>query len=86
MHILFLGMEKQNQRKICITKLEDGKGKKVSDLVGILDTVESFYRTLFRKEGVNMESMGKVLSTVSDRLADIDTMFCDNDISYARNQ
>lgn len=50
----FLNMEKQNQSRNCITELEDEKGKKVSDLVGILDIVESFYRTLFKKEGVHM--------------------------------
>lgn len=77
----FLSMEKQNQGRNCITELEDEKGKKVSDLVGILDTVESFYKTLFRKEGVNLESMGKVLSTVSARLSKTDRIFCDNDIS-----
>lgn len=68
-------MEMQNQSRNCITELEDGKGKKVSDLVGILDHVESFYRTLFKKEGVHTESMGQVLGTVSARLSDIDRIF-----------
>jgi len=77
----FSNMEKENQSKNCITELEDEKGKKVCDLVGILDTVESFYRTLFKKEGVHMESVEKVLRTVSARLSDIDRTSCDSDIS-----
>ena len=53
----FLGLEKTKKRKAYIHELENTNGEKVSDLVSILETVQSFYRDLFKKNDVDNESV-----------------------------
>lgn len=77
----FLNLEKRRQEKTYITELINGKGEKVNDLVGILDTVERYYECLFKKEEVNDSCMDKVLDHVDTKLTEGDKNMCDEDMS-----
>lgn len=61
--------------------MENRKGEKVSDFVGILAEVQSFYSNLFKKEGVDQESVDRVLSAVGVKISEEDKQMCDSDIS-----
>lgn len=68
----------KKQRKKHIIELENGKGE-VTDYVEIRE-VETFYKKLFKKEGVKQGSVEEVLSTVSVRLSEDEKNICEKDI------
>lgn len=77
----FLGLEKRKQTKSYIVELEDERGVKVNDFVGILETVETFYRNLYKKNDVDKVCVVKVLDTISAKVSQADRMMCDEEIS-----
>lgn len=77
----FLNLEKKKQRGNFIAELENEKGEKISDLVGILEEVQKFYMKLFDKESINEECVDRLLSAVDVQLSDDDKQICDADIT-----
>uniref|UniRef100_A0A4W5LLC8 Reverse transcriptase domain-containing protein n=1 Tax=Hucho hucho TaxID=62062 RepID=A0A4W5LLC8_9TELE len=63
----FLGLEKRMQEKGKIVELVNENGEKVTDLVGIMETVQAFYTDLYTSVGVNEECMDQVLGAVEER-------------------
>lgn len=76
----FLNLENKKQRRKHIVELENGKGEKINDFVGIIEEVENFYRELFKKEGVKQECVDEVLSTVNVKLVEEEKNICERDI------
>ena len=76
----FLGLEKTKKRKAYIHELENTNGEKVSDLVSILETVQSFYRDLFKKSDVDNESVESILNKVTVEISQSEKQLCDDDI------
>lgn len=80
MYGFFLGLEKTKQKRNYLEQVEGKDGEKITDLVGIAERVEDFYKELFRKEEVDEESMGQVLDRVKARLSDDDRDMCEREI------
>ncbi len=76
----FLNLENKKQRRKHIAELENGKGEKINDFVGIIEEVENFYKELFKKEGVKQECVDEVLSTVNAKLDEDEKNRCERDI------
>ncbi|XDV53672.1 hypothetical protein PO909_022110 [Leuciscus waleckii] len=76
----FLNLENKKQRRKHIVELENGKGEKINDFVGIIEEVENFYKELFKKEGVKQECVDEVLSTVNVKLDEDEKNMCERDI------
>lgn len=53
----------------------------MTDLVGILDTVQAFYTDLYTSGGVNGECMNQVLGAVEDREITEEGMKCDSGLT-----
>lgn len=77
----FLGLEKRKQFKSYIVELENEKGVKVNDFVDIVDSVESFYRNLYKKNDVDKVCVEKVLEKISAKVSQTDRRMCDEEIS-----
>ncbi len=76
----FLNLENKKQRRKHIAELENGKGEKINDVVGIIEEVENLYKELFKKEGVKQECVDEVLSTVNVKLDEDEKNRCERDI------
>lgn len=77
----FLSMEKQKQKGNYIEELENAKGELVNDLVGVLETAESFYRNLFKKDVLENECVRKVTEMVKVKISENEKKACDEDIT-----
>ena len=76
----FLGLEKTKQRRNYINELENKNGERVSDFVSIIETVESFYRDLFKKSDVDNDCVENVLDKVTVKINESEKQLCDDDI------
>ena len=54
---------------------------KIDDLVSILNTVENFYKHLYKKGNTEKECMDEVLSGVDARISADEQDMCDRDYS-----
>lgn len=76
----FLGLEKTKQERNYIHELENKNGEKINDYVGVLETVESFYRDLFRKNEDDKICAERVLNKVTIKMSDEEKQLCDEDM------
>lgn len=76
----FLGLEKTKQKRNYLEKVEGKEGEGITDLVGIAERVEGFYRELFSGGEVDEESMSLVLEKVEGKLSDDDREMCEGNI------
>lgn len=77
----FLGLEKKKQARNDIIEIENGRGETVNDIVGILDTIEVFFRDLLKKQCTDQEE--EVLSYVDARISEDERIMSDTEVREA---
>jgi exonuclease III len=77
----FLGLEKTKQTKSYISEIENVKGEVVNDYVEILETVQNFYKDLFKKGEVDEGCVKEILGSVDVQIGVEDKQRCDRKIT-----
>ena len=82
----FLNLEKNKQENNYINELQNENGEKVNDLVSILNTVEGFYKNLYKKGNTEKVCIDEVLSGVDARISADEQDMCDRGITVEEIQ
>ena len=77
----FLGLEKRRQSRTYINEINKKVGGATEDYVDVLERVQEFYEELYKRGGVDEESMDEVLESVERELGAEDRRMCDGEIS-----
>lgn len=77
----FLGLEKSTQRRTYLRQIENVKGEVVDDYVEILETVQNFYKDLFKKGEVDEGCVQEILGSVEVKINGEDKLMCDGKIT-----
>jgi hypothetical protein len=77
----FLGLEKNKQRRTYIREIENVKGEVVNDYVEVLETVQNFYKDLFKKGEVDEGCVKEILDSVDVQINVEDKQMCDGKIT-----
>lgn len=76
-----IGLEKNKQRRTYIREIENVKGEVVNDYVEILETVQNFYKDLFKKGEVDEGCVKEILDSVDVQVDVEDKQMCDGKIT-----
>ena len=76
----FLNLEKRKQNRCYLEELQNSEGKKVTDLIEVLEVVQKFYSELFKAEGTDPNVAGEILEKIDVTLNSEDKCLCDQEI------